>query len=117
MENVTVEEIMKSYQVRFLKDKAEGKTLCIQFDISGEGGKAFTLQIQNGTLETIEGLEGNADCVMSATAENYIQLETGVLNPVTAMFTGKVKASNMLKVTEFTSLFRGFVSVKNEGLI
>lgn len=117
MENTTVVDLKNSYKVRFLPEKAVGKNFVMHFDISGEGGLAFSVIVNNGELNIVDGLEGEAGCVLSASAENYILVETGQLNATTAMFTGKIKASNLLKVPEFTQMFRGYVSVKKEGLL
>ncbi|GAA4821098.1 SCP2 sterol-binding domain-containing protein [Algivirga pacifica] len=116
MTDTTLQDLINSFQVRFLSGKAEGKNFTMQFDITGEGGNPFTVMVKDGTLFVTESLIGDPDCILTASVEDYIAIETGAQNPMMAILSGKVKVSNALKLPEFTGLFRGYVSVKNDGL-
>ncbi|MEH0155723.1 SCP2 sterol-binding domain-containing protein [Limibacter armeniacum] len=117
MEQTTIQELINSYKVRFLPEKAAGKNFTMHFDIQGEGAQPFSIQVKDGAFTLSETLEGDADCKMTADIDDYIKIETGKMSPTVAVFSGKVKVSNALKLPEFLQMFRGFVSVKKEGLL
>lgn len=78
------------------------------FDISGEGGEPFTITISEGQCRLEKGLAGTPSCVVKTTAETYVKLETGDLNPQIALLTGKVKVSSVIAMTSFSKMFRKF---------
>lgn len=102
------QEIIASIPARFRKEKAGGVSVIFHFDISGEGGDAFTIHIHNNECRLEKGLSGTPDCVVKTSAENYVKLETGALNPQLALMTGKVKVSNIAGMVRFSKMFRKF---------
>jgi len=75
------------------------------FDISEEGGGQFTVAAKDGNLEVQEGLVGEPKCVVSAKNKNFIALLKGELNPMMAVFSGKVKISNTSEVLKYAKMF------------
>jgi putative sterol carrier protein len=58
------------------------------FDIDGAG--QWTVAVRDGTVEVTEG-SGDADCTISASAENFERIVNGEQNPTTAYMSGKLK--------------------------
>lgn len=104
------QDIVSSIPARFRKEKAENVSTIFHFDISGETGEPFTIFISNGQCRLEKGLQGTPTCVVKTTAENYVKLETGELNPQLALMTGKVKVSSITAMVSFAKMFSRFKS-------
>jgi putative sterol carrier protein len=85
----------------------EGMETRFHFDLDGENGGQYTVEVADGKVSVAEGLNGDPKCVVRSSSENFIDLATGKLNPMMAVFTGKVKISNpgeMLKYAKILGL-------------
>lgn len=87
----TVAEISQMMVSGFKADKADGVDAIIQFDLSGDGGGQFYLQIANGSVAAHDGLAENAKMTLKASAEDYYNVATGKLNAMQAFMSGKIK--------------------------
>ena len=83
----------------------EGLETVFHFDIEGANGGQFTIQVRDGKMEVMEGLEGEPRCTVKATDENFINLAIGELNPMMAVLTGKVKISNQGEMLRYAKIF------------
>jgi len=108
MSTVTAKQILLSIPHRFRPEKALDYTTVFHFDITGEAGGQYTVQIENGTCVLKEGLAGTVKCVVKTKDETYVGLETGKLNPQMALMTGKVKVSNIAEMMQFAKCFKRF---------
>jgi alkylation response protein AidB-like acyl-CoA dehydrogenase/putative sterol carrier protein len=106
VEVLTVRDIMLGLPGRFKPEKANGFSANVQFDISGDNGGQFTVEISEGNCHVSEGLVGDKDCLVETDDETYIGIETGHVNPQTAFMTGKIKADNLGIMMQFSGLFR-----------
>lgn len=75
------------------------------FDIAGKGGGAFTVLVRDRQLEVHEGFVGDPRCKITAKEENLLKLLRGELNPMMAVFTGKLKISNTAEIMKYAKLF------------
>ena len=76
---------------RFDPKKAEGLNASIQFDLSGDNGGSYWLRIADGKMEAGEGKADDAKMTLKASADDFISMMTGKLNPMQAFMTGKIK--------------------------
>lgn len=83
----------------------EGLETVFHFDIEGAQGGQFTIQVRDGKMEVMEGLEGEPRCTVKASDENFINLAIGELNPMMAVLTGKVKISNQGEMLRYAKIF------------
>ncbi len=97
--------IIQSIPVRFRPQKAEGYQTTVHFEISGDEGTQFTVEIADQHCNFKEGLHGEAVCVVRAKAKHYAALESGEINPQLAILTGKVKVSNINEMLRFSKCF------------
>lgn len=58
------------------------------FEIDGAG--TWTVDVDDGTITVTEGA-GEADCTISASADNFAKIVAGEQNPTTAYMSGKLK--------------------------
>jgi len=83
----------------------EGVETNFHFDIEGEGGGQYSVLVSENTLNVYEHFEGEPSCVIKAKEKNFMALLRGELNPMMAVFTGKVKISNPGEVMKYAKIF------------
>ena len=62
-----------------------------QFSLSGEGGGDWVIELTEACQEVREGADENAACTIAMTAEDFMGLIKGSLNPQMAFMLGKLK--------------------------
>lgn len=68
------------------------------FNISGENGGEFSVEVREGELFIYDDLYGEAKCVIQSKDIHFIKLLNGQMNPVMAILTGKLKVSNQEEI-------------------
>lgn len=102
----TAKAIILSLPDRLKKDKAEGIETTFHFEIHGERGGKFTVDIKEQTVVVSEGHDGTANCVVTTTDVVYEDVELGRTNPQMAVMMGKIKISNLGEMMKFAGLFQ-----------
>ncbi len=83
----------------------EGVDTNFHFDIEGDGGGQFSVVVKENKLEVFDHFEGEPKCKITAKEKNLIKLLRGEMNPMMAVFTGKVKISNTTEILKYAKLF------------
>jgi alkylation response protein AidB-like acyl-CoA dehydrogenase/putative sterol carrier protein len=102
----TAKEIIESIPLRLKKDKAQNYTTVFQFDISGETGGQYTLTVHNGSAKIEPGLLGTPECVVTADAKVYEDIELGKMDPTMAFMGGQIKVTNIAAMMQFAKYFQ-----------
>jgi putative sterol carrier protein len=103
----TVRAIFERMPETFLKQRAEGMTAVIQFDITGQGGGRWYAAIVDGDLTVAEGTHAGSQLTLTASAEDYIDISTGKLNGQLAFMTGRLRAEGDLALAmKMQSIFK-----------
>lgn len=102
----TAREIVESLPQRFEPLIAENAESIVHLRLKGDRGGDFTVIVEDGNCTVKEGLHGEAACVVSTTDKAYEDLETGRTNAQMAVFTGKVKVSNIPELLRFIQYFK-----------
>ncbi|MBK8051439.1 MAG: LLM class F420-dependent oxidoreductase [Anaerolineales bacterium] len=77
-----------------------------QFDVTGELGGSWVVDLLNGTGEVRTGASDEADLIISIRDDDFMALATGKLNPMAAFGSGKVQiAGDPLLALKLQSLF------------
>ncbi len=100
---MTAKEIVLGLPSRFKGGSDEG---LFHFKLEGEGGGEFTVSVANGTCTAVEGLSGEADCVITASASDFEDAELGRTNKQMAVMMGKIKISNLGAMLKFLTMFK-----------
>lgn len=102
-----INEMFDKLRERFDAEKARNDNGLIAFELSGEGGGTFWLQVANGALNIGEGAPpAEADAVLRAEASDLMKIMGGELNPMMAFMAGKVKVErNMSMVMKLMGWF------------
>jgi putative sterol carrier protein len=104
----TTAEISQMMVSGFVPEKAEGVNAIIQFDLSGENGGQFYLNISNGSIESHEGIAESPKMTLKADADDYYNVATGKSNPMQAFMSGKIKIQgDMSLAMKMQSMFTG----------
>ena len=102
----TVKEIIYSIPKRIKKDKAVNYSTIFHFDISGDSGGQYTVNVENGNVAVSDGLSGNAECIVTADAKTYEDVELGRMSPEMAFMSGQIKVSNLGAMMQFAKMFQ-----------
>lgn len=73
--------------------KIQGLNAVILFNLTGEGGGKWTLKFENGKVEVNEGETASPNMTLSMSAQDFVDLSNGTLNPMAAFMQGKLKIS------------------------
>lgn len=87
----TTSEISQMMVSGFVPEKAEGVNAIIQFDLSGDNGGQFYLNIADGDISAGDGLADNPKMTVKADADDYYNVATGKTNAMQAFMSGKIK--------------------------
>ena len=87
----TIAEIKEGMVEAFQPEKASGVNAIIQFDLTGENGGHFYLNINDGTIDVHDGMADNPKTTIVATTEDYYKVATGELGAMPAVMSGKLK--------------------------
>jgi hypothetical protein len=101
----TAKEIILSIPLRIKKEKAATYSTVFQFDIAGENGGQFTLTVNNGDAKIEEGFNGTPECVVTADAKVYEDIELGKMDPTMAFMGGQIKVTNIAAMMQFSKYF------------
>lgn len=71
--------------------KLAGTNTVALFDLSGEGGGAWTLTITDGHLSVSQGTPPSSDLTFKMAAGDFLAMLNGSLNPIAAFMQGKIK--------------------------
>lgn len=101
-----VEELFQTLPLRFRSERAAGWNARFHFRFKDVERPDWTVVIEDGFCQTMEGHDGTPDCVVTTTERTYLAIESGKQSPETAFLLGKVKVSNVAAMTRFGKLFR-----------
>jgi len=101
----TAKTIIESLPKRLKQGKVGDSKFTFNFDVSGNNGGEFTVEIANGSCSVKEGLSDEAECTVSAEDSVYADVELGKINPQTAVMSGQLKISNLMAMMSFSKLF------------
>ncbi|HOU46254.1 MAG TPA: SCP2 sterol-binding domain-containing protein [Chitinophagales bacterium] len=103
---MTAREIVLGLPSRLKTDDSVGQSGTFHFQLEGENGGDFTVSVADGVCKVTEGLTGEADCVISATASDFEDAEEGRVNRQMAVMMGKIKISNLGAMLKFIGMFK-----------
>ncbi len=103
----TVQGFFAELESKVEPDKVAGMTAVFQFNIEGDGGGQWNVQIADGKATVSEGEADSPSITMTATSENWLKVVAGELGGQTAFLTGKLKIKgDMSLAMKLQSLFQ-----------
>lgn len=102
----TIQEAFEAMSSRFNSSAAAGVDAIYQFNISGDGGGNYWVQVADQAMNLNEGEHEEPSLVFTATDEDFLKLVNGELNAMSAFMAGKIKVKgNMGDAMKLQSLF------------
>ncbi|MCP4443568.1 MAG: SCP2 sterol-binding domain-containing protein [Aureispira sp.] len=99
---MTAKEFILNMPNKINPEAMEGKgDTVFHFKVSGDGGGEFTAKAENGEFSVVEGLEGEAKCVITTSDKILSEILEKKRNPQMAVFTGKLKISNLGEMMKY----------------
>jgi len=89
----------------FRPEKADGVDATYQFELSGDNGGKFWVKVSGGEATYGEG-EVDANTVVKASADDFLKIATGNMQPMQAFMMGKIKISDMNLGMKLMSMFQ-----------
>ena len=103
---MTAKEIVLALPSRLKAEEAAGQSGVFHFQLEGETGGEFTVSVSDGQCTVTEGLSGEPDCVIAASATDFEDAELGRINRQMAVMMGKIKISNLGAMLKFIGIFK-----------
>jgi putative sterol carrier protein len=102
----TAQEIFNEMPARFKAEQAGDMNAVVHFNLSGEDGGQWYVQVADGAVEVHEGAPDDPTASIHMDAQDYVALSRGDLNPMTAFMSGKIRVEgNLAVVMKFQTLF------------
>ncbi|MFM2267289.1 MAG: hypothetical protein RL757_730 [Bacteroidota bacterium] len=102
---MTTKDFLLSLPEKINPAALEGLATCFHFDISGDDAAQMTINVADGKCEVTEGFSGEPKCVVKASNDDFLNIVTGKMNPMMAVFTGKLKMSNQGEMLKYAKIF------------
>ncbi len=104
---LTVDGIFSLMPELFLPEKAQGLSVSVYYQVTGEGGGDYTCAIENGAFTLKREPKADATSTVVIAAEDWIALNEGKLDPMQAFMTGKLKGTGDLGLLQkFPKFFK-----------
>ena len=87
----TAKEIIEALPSAFVPERAKGIKATYQFELTGEGGGNWVLEIADQQCQVREGIADKPDAPISLAAADYVALVKGELDAMGAFIGGKLK--------------------------
>jgi putative sterol carrier protein len=102
----SVQEAFEQMPARFNASAATGIDAIYQFNISGNSGGMYWIQVANQEMHVYEGENDAPTLVFSASDEDFLKLVNGELSGMSAFMAGKIKVKgDMGMALKLQSLF------------
>jgi putative sterol carrier protein len=92
----TPAEIFAQMPARTDASKLAGVNSTVVFDLSGDNGGQWTLNVADGAMKVNDGADPSAPATIKMTAADYVAMMSGNLNPMMAFMSGKIKVEGDL---------------------
>lgn len=101
---MTAQEFLMGLPEKVNADALAGANTVFHFNLD-DGGLQKTVKIEDGKMEVMDGLVGEAKCAVAAKSEVLMKLVKGEENPMMAFMMGKVKVSNTGELLKYAKMF------------
>jgi putative sterol carrier protein len=102
----TVKEYFDTLPERFVPEAAKAIQATFQFELSGDGGGTFHVNVDHGTMKVIQGSHPSPTAVIKMAGDDYVKMVNGKLNGAMAFMKGQMKVTgNVLMAQKMQAIF------------
>jgi len=107
MAEYTVQQIMEHLPEAFVAEKAAGINAIIQCRFTGAEAGDWAILIKDKQCSVEPGMKEKPQLTLTMDSQDYKDMVTGKLNPMTAFMQGKIKLNGDISLAmKFTNLFQ-----------
>lgn len=88
---MSYKESMELVKSKYDSNKMKGVTAVYQFELAGDGGGHFYIEVNDGAAEFMDGQAEDPNITVTMELEDFKKLLDGELNATSAFMTGKIK--------------------------
>lgn len=92
----TPADLFKQMPERFNASKAGNLNAAVVFDLTGDDGGQWTVQIADGKCEVLQTAADSPTATVKMASGDYTDMVSGKLNPMMAFMSGKIKVEGDL---------------------
>ncbi len=92
----SVAELFQRMPAQFDASRAGDMNAAVQFDLSGDDGGKWAVNIADGKCDVVEGGIDSPTASVMMDADDYNKMVSGKLNPMMAFMSGKIKVEGDL---------------------
>ena len=85
------QEYFDTLDQRFVASASKGVNAVYQFELSGDGGGTWHVEVADGDLKVHNGASAKPSAVVTSKADDYIKIANGEINGLRAVMTRKMK--------------------------
>jgi putative sterol carrier protein len=101
---MTAQEFIQSLPSKVNADALAGVETSFHFNLD-DGAFKKTVKAEGGKIEVLDGLIGEAKCVVSAKSDTLMKIVSGQENAMMAFMMGKIKISNPGEMMKYAKMF------------
>ncbi len=101
---MTAKDFLMGLPDKVSPEAIKGHNTNFHFDLAGDDGGQYTLKIDDGKASIVEGLDGDANCVVKAKGADLMDIVEGRQNPMMAFMMGKIKVSNQGEMLKYAKI-------------
>ncbi|MCY0876532.1 MAG: SCP2 sterol-binding domain-containing protein [Firmicutes bacterium] len=93
MDQVTARDVVAGMKDNFDAAAAKGVSAVLVYELAGDGGGVWTLDVQDGTLTVDEGIPSGkaAAATVKMAADDFVKVALGEMNPMQGFMSRKIK--------------------------
>jgi len=95
-----VKDVFDGMPSVFNAGAAAGLNVVFQYDVTGEGGGKWYVEVKEGTCNVAEGAHASPSVTLTMTAETWLAIVNKELNGMQAFMSGKLKASGDIMLAQ-----------------
>ena len=101
---MTAQDFLAGLPAKINPESLKGVETTFHFNLDS-GALQKTLRVADGKLEVLDGLVGDAKCIVTTKSETLMKLVKGEENPTMAVMMGRIKVSNLGEMMKYAKLF------------
>ncbi len=103
----TAKELIEAMPTAFNAEKAAGLKATFQFELAGEGGGTWVVDVADGLCQVREGGIENPNVTIGMAVEDYVAMAKGELDAMKAFMANKIKVKGDITLAaKLTTLFQ-----------